>query len=85
MPYIKNENRERLFNPLYEPNGDLPGNCGELNYILTEIILEYLGKDARYQQYCEVEGVLGHIAKEVYRRRVADYEDEKIKENGDVF
>jgi len=28
---------------------------------------------------------LSHVSKEVYRRRVVDYEDEKIKENGDVF
>lgn len=83
MPYIDQKNRAKyntndIFITEYTP-------CGDLNYVLTTLINKYLGEHPRYQRYCEVEGVLGHIAKELYRRRAVPYEEEKIAENGDVF
>ena len=60
--------------------------AGELNFQITNLVLDYLAtKGTSYGTFCEIEGVLSHVSKEVYRRRVVDYEDEKIKENGDVF
>lgn len=62
-------------------------NAGELNYAITMLVQHYLHetKGLRYQYLCEVEGVLGHVAKELYRRTAVPYEDEKIAENGDCF
>ena len=79
MPYINPKARWLL------EDYPIPGSPGELNYLLTQQVLDYLRiRGESYQTYCEIEGVLGHIGKELYRRRVAPYEEEKIKENGDV-
>ena len=78
MPYIKQERRREL-------KAELPTNAGALNYVLTRHVLDYIQtKGESYQTYCEIEGVLGHMSKELYRRRVGEYEDEKRKANGDV-
>lgn len=81
MPYIKQKRRDALRKKGHDMEGP-----GELNYILYRIVLLYLEhRGESYQTYCDIEGVLGHIAKEVYRRRTASYEDKKIAENGDVM
>ena len=82
MPYIKHEDRFQYDVDL----GSLviPGSAGELNYVLSRIVLLYLGDNPNYQKFCEVEGVLSHMSKEIYRRLTAPYEDEKIANNGDV-
>jgi len=85
MPYIKDELRYHYEECLAESGINTNTPCGHLNYLLTCIVQQYLGPRPNYQRYCEVEGVLGHMAKELYRRRAAPYEDQKIKENGDVF
>lgn len=77
MPYC----REDVRLAVYERG---PDNAPELNYELTMTILAYLGDNANYQRYCDVEGVLGHIGKELYRRRVGPYEDLAIARNGDI-
>jgi hypothetical protein len=76
MPYISQEQRKQL-------EKRPPENAGELNYILTTIIMGYLS-DPNYQRYNDVVGVLTCIQHEIYRRQIADYEDLKIKENGDL-
>ena len=80
MPYITQEQRERLDIPARQIN-----NAGELNYCLTNIVLEFLGENPRYQNYNDVIGVLECMKQEIYRRKIVPYEDLKIKENGDVF
>jgi len=63
----------------------MPQTAGELNYVLTGYVLQYLRTHGEsYQTYCEIEGVLGHISMELYRRRLAAYEDEAIRRNGDL-
>jgi hypothetical protein len=82
MPYIKKELRDKLgFSVLTER----PKNVGELNYYLTMIIQDYLPEDPHYEDYNDVLGVLTCMIQEIYRRKVAPYEDKKIIENGDVF
>jgi hypothetical protein len=85
MPYIKREDRERL-NPLIDLlEGQDIRNPGELNYILTMIVHRYLNqKPESYQMYNDAVGALEGAKLELYRRHVASYENEKIKENGDV-
>ena len=87
MPYIKQEKR-----PLYKKEIEglvrkleaqpLTEQDGDLNYIVTSI-MKTLYKP-RYFNYNRALGVLEAIKQEYYRRVVAPYEDEKIRENGDV-
>lgn len=94
MPYIKEEDRLELLgalDPFYIGEGHIdeipcPSNAGELNYVITVIITEYLKrKGLRYQQINDVVGALEGAKAEFYRRVVVPYEDKKIEENGDVY
>ena len=81
MPYIKRSRRNGILN-----RKDLPGNAGELNYLITEEINKYLSKHQEsYKTYNDIIGVLECAKLELYRRLVSPYEDIKIKENGDVY
>jgi hypothetical protein len=86
MPYIQKGRRQDLLN--FGKIGD-PQNIGELNYVLTTIILHYLqdnGTGKRcYEKYNSIMGALSCIQHELYRRMIAPYEDKKIQENGDVY
>lgn len=79
MPYIKQADREDI------TEGFAPGDAGELNYVLSRVIWEYYQNGKRYQQINDVLGALEGAKLEFYRRVVAPYEDEKIKDNGDVY
>ena len=84
MPYIKDKRRrEQLVG-----SGILaiPKNAGELNYKITMVCKQYLeDKGESYQTYNDILGVLAAVPLELYRRKIAPYEDKKIKENGDVY
>jgi hypothetical protein len=89
MPYIKQEDKDRIFCNLdmYPSDfGIVARSVGELNYIITEIIVEYLtDKGLCYDTCNEIVGVLESAKAEFQRRIVANYEDQKCKENGDVY
>ena len=79
MPYIKSEARDRL------AAGEFPQDAGELNYTITKMLLRYLKEKGKsYANINEIMGVLNCVTQEFYRRWAAPYEDEKIRENGDV-
>lgn len=78
MPYIKQDRR-----PLVETQG--PVSAGDLNYIITMIIQDFLDSDPTYSDFNEVMGALECCKLELYRRMVVPYEDKKIEENGDVY
>ena len=59
--------------------------AGVLNYIISKLLHEYLGSDARYVNYNEAMGILACVQSELYRRRIAVYEEDKCKLEGDVF
>lgn len=88
MPYIAKERRwdfeVDLENGVFRKH---PQNPGELNYLLTELVLEYLAmkKKVNYQAINDVVGALESCKLEFYRRFVVPYEDKKIVENGDVY
>lgn len=76
MPYIIQERREAL----------KAESAGDLNYLLTLVLKEYLTtKGESYQTYNDMLGALEGAKLELYRRKVAPYEDLKIVENGDVW
>jgi len=79
MPYIKEEVRNRI------DWGEFPVGPGELNYLITRIIREYYDLNEGYQGINDIIGALEGAKLEFYRRQVAKYEDQKIKENGDVY
>jgi len=87
MPYIKRMDRARYFVGLDELAGMMVNSCnpGDLNYIISMVCAHYMSiKGQSYTHFNDVIGVLESAKLEFYRRKVAPYEDEKIKENGDV-
>lgn len=80
MPYIPQAAREPL-----ESGTVSPRTPGELNYVFTRIALQYLEDHPNYQGINDVLGALEGAKLELYRKRVAPYEDEKAAINGDVF
>lgn len=81
MPYIKDTEKTDLLN-----NKRIPTSPGELNFIITHKILEYLTLwGINYQHINDVIGALEGAKLEFYRRIAAPYENKKIKENGDVY
>lgn len=79
MPYVETHRRRLL------DLGNDPRTPGELNYVITRIVAEYLGMNARYSSFNEAIGVLECAKQELYRRVVSPYEDRKLSENGDVY
>ena len=81
MPYIDEVRRVKLL----EFN-DQPQNAGELNFLITNLITKYIFmKGEKYQNYNDVIGALEGAKIELYRRKIATYEDIKMRENGDVY
>jgi hypothetical protein len=82
MPYVKQSRR-----PLLAPSFDVPpGTAGELNFQLTELTQVYLAvHGTSYKTINDVIGALESAKLEFYRRVAAPYEDQKLKENGDVY
>ena len=84
MPYIEESNQSKLGSQLH---GIVTSDTtsGDLNFILTTIIGEYvIKKGLRYKQINDVLGALQGCLLEFYRRVAVPYENSKIAENGDV-
>ncbi|MBX3459646.1 MAG: hypothetical protein KF696_06720 [Planctomycetes bacterium] len=87
MPYIKQDQRQPL-DPLIEqlaallPEKDF---AGTLNYVIARLASNLLAKQTNYARINEIIGALECAKQELYRRAAAPYEDQKAKENGDVF
>lgn len=87
MPYITPNDRPAIdekINDLiaYLRSRPVEHQDGDLNYAVSRIVHEVY--PARYFHYNRALGVLTAIQLELYRRKIAPYEDEKIAENGDV-
>jgi len=86
MPYIAKTTRETLerYTDLNQTVYNM--HCaGDLNYTITRLCHEYVKKfGEKYQTYNDIMGVLEGAKLELYRRKIAPYEDLKIAENGDV-
>lgn len=87
MPYITGDDKRKL---RFEHN-QLPETCGELNYCITCLVRDYVkyqkvkrGK-LSYQILNDVVGAIEGAKLEFVRRIVNPYEDEKIRQNGDVY
>lgn len=79
MPYIQQEPRLRV------AMAGKPKTAGELNYAIHLLLDEYLmWQGESYQTYNDMMGALTGVQAELYRRKIAPYEDKKIIENGDI-
>lgn len=87
MPYIKKENRKKL--DIYIKNlnailGEMSDkNVGDYTYVVYKLLKDSVKKN-KYFKFALVMGLLQSVDKELYRRIVSKYENEKIKQNGDV-
>ncbi len=82
MPYIKPEDREKLDEivQLMHEAGVVAN--GDLNYVLYAYCKRHVSPS--YNNYKNFIGELNQCVTEIERRILGPYEDEKIKENGDV-
>lgn len=88
MPYIKQNWRKEIDDYIDEISCNIDiENPGVLNYVISKLIYKSLNKNGQvnYEKYNKVIGVIECSKLEIYRRLVSEYENEKIKENGDVF
>lgn len=86
MPYIKQDLREELKELTDIIDEIAIDNAGELNYVITKLLIKYEKHKGRsYQTYNDAVGALVCCKDEFERRKVAPYEDSKIIENGDVY
>lgn len=80
MPYIKEERRFAL------GSSGVAENPGELNYLITQKITDYLNKHGEsYTTFNDIVGALENAKLELYRRMIVPYENKAIDRNGDVY
>ena len=88
MPYIPQQDRlkfERAIATLEdELTGIKPLLSGELNYVISSLIWRVFDQYPSYTLANSLVGVLECVIQEFIRRRLNDYEDKKILENGDL-
>lgn len=86
MPYLNSRRRiflEHIATQIIMTNFDA---AGELNYLFTLLGKQYVKcMGENYQTYNDIIGALEACKIELYRRKIASYEDKKIQENNDVY
>jgi hypothetical protein len=81
VPYIPIDRRNDLTEFAAEP-----ATPGELNYMITQAVLDYQGcHGLSYQTINDILGALEGAKLEYYRRIALPYEDKKRIENGEVY
>lgn len=88
MPYIPEPQRFEADKIMREEGfmQYVPSNAGELNYIVTTLIDNYLNETGiRYAHVNEMIGALECCKLELYRRIAAPYEDQVCQQNGDAY
>jgi hypothetical protein len=87
MPYILPELRPDV-DALMDYKGLKKMPPGHLNYLLTRITIEWLRANLPWESYAarsRARAVLQDASDEFYRRMLAEYEDQKCTENGEVY
>jgi hypothetical protein len=90
MPYIKQEDRKKFDGHIEDivdalsDHGFAQATPGNVNYVISNIIWKLFKQNRSYTHGNNLIGVLECVKQEYYRRQLAEYEDEKIKENGDI-
>lgn len=84
MPYIIRERRDVFDNALKVLAGEVNSE-GELNYCiykLSMLFIERIGESYSNLSMCS--SAMEHAKLEWYRKMLVPYEEEKIRENGDI-
>ena len=85
MPYIAKSQKEKIDKGLIALNLSEFKDAGSLNYAVHKLIAQYFSQNEQdYQSFNDVIGVLDCAKMEIYRRLIAEYEEKKILQNGDV-
>lgn len=86
MPYIKTQLRNYLLTTSVQDLLKEPKvlQAGELNFLISTLVWSVFASNPCYAKANEILGVLSAVTLEFYRRKVADYEDQKRQENGDL-
>ncbi|MBX7144621.1 MAG: hypothetical protein K1X79_09240 [Oligoflexia bacterium] len=88
MPYIKSTERGQYIEAIEEIARLIPtdrtSRPGHLNFVISLLLQKVYGPSMRYADHNEAIGVLNCAALELYRRKTAPYEDEKIASDGDI-
>ena len=81
MSYITPEARQEI------AEGRKPQSCGELNYVITRVCLDYMKENpwTSYGTLNNVVGVLELTKAELIRRLVVPLSEQKRQEHGDTF
>jgi len=82
MPYIKQKDRPKMNMVVDVMRFQGVKADGKLNYVLYKLCKDDV--EPSYNNYKNFIGELRQCATEIERRLLAEYEDLKIKENGDV-
>ena len=84
MPYIKQIDRKEIEELLYKL--PLINNPGSLNFAFTILCKQYILENGEiYKAYNDILGALEGCKLELYRAKIAPYEDKKKEENGGVY
>ncbi len=86
MPYISKARRDALFSDSLTDFNNTPSTKGELNYLITEIMIDYLNHHGlSYTNISNASDAARDAANEMDRRILSLYEDKMAKKNGDVY
>ena len=89
MPYIKQEERTKYDVRINQLLSDIvlhKATDGDMNYIITRLLdVAFDLQNPKYTRINSAIGMLECCKLELYRRKAAGYENEKIKENGDAY
>lgn len=90
MPYIVTEQRKLLnddIDKLVKSMNALGDDArrGIFNYVITKLALGVIGVETRYSKINDVVGAMECCKLELYRRLAANYEDDAVRRNGDVY
>lgn len=91
MPYIENEQRERLKHSINLLVSQLDAVDDEdiegvMNYTITTLLTKRMKPETgwRYKWINRTLGVIEAVKQEFYRRVASKYEDKAIEKNGDI-
>jgi hypothetical protein len=93
MPYIEQKDRKILNDKMKDLLNHIDTqetSIGEMNFIISSLLNTFMLKKAKnlkfnYEVCNSLIGVLECAKLELYRKVIADYEDYKIEENGELY
>lgn len=84
MPYVNQGRRDHL-DPYIQPIIGRLWMPGDLSYVIARLAASKVSEGSNFADRVKVYAELQASADEYYRRVIAPYEDQKCKQNGDVY